>query len=87
MKHTRLSIYDDFSNDKIEETINRWVHDESKRLVLRYKLIDGITYEEIAEIPLPHKKHPNGVRYSVTRIQDIVYEARNTVFRHLKDES
>lgn len=87
MKHTRLSIYDDFSNDKIEETINKWVHDERKRLVLRYKLIDGLTYEEIAEIPLPHKKHPNGVRYSVTRIQDIVYEARNTVFRHLKDES
>lgn len=85
MKRTRLSIYDDFPADKIDETINLWVHDERKRLVLHYKLVDNLTYEEIAEIPLPHRKHPDGIRFSVKRIQDIVYEARKTVFPHLND--
>ena len=85
MKRTRLSIYDDFSSDTIDETINKWVHDERKRLVLHYKLVDGLTYDEIAEIPLPHKKHKDGIRLSVKRIQDIVFEARTTVYPHLKD--
>lgn len=85
MKHTRLSIYDEFSNDKIDETINKWVHDERKRLVLHYKLVDGLTYDEIAAIDLPHRRHPGGIRYSTKRIQDIVYEARTTVYPHLKD--
>ena len=85
MKHTRLSIYDDFSSAKIDETINQWVHDERKRIVLHYKLVDGLTYDEIACIPLPHKKYPDGIKYSVKRIQDIVFEARTTVYPHLKD--
>ena len=84
MKHTRLNIYDTFSNEHIDATINKWVHDERKRLILHYKLVDGLTYEEIAEIDLPHKRHGT-IRYSVKRIQDIVYEARNTVYPHLKD--
>ena len=87
MKHTRLSIYDDFSNDHIDATINKWVHDERKRLVLHYKLVDGLTYDEIAEIPLPHKRHPEGIRLSVKRIQDIVFEARKTVYPHLKGDN
>ena len=85
MKRTRLSIYDDFTSDAIDETINKWVHDERKRLVLHYKLVDGLTYDEIAEISLPHKKHKDGIRLSVKRIQDIVFEARTTVYPHLKD--
>ena len=85
MKHTRLNIYDDFSTDKISDTINQWVHDERKRLILHYKLIDNLTYDEIAEIPLPHRLHPEGIKYSVKRIQDIVFEARKTVYPHLKN--
>lgn len=85
MKHTRLSIYDNFTNEKIDDTINKWVHDERKRLVLHYKLVDGLTYDEIAAIPLPHKRHPEGIKLSIKRIQDIVFEARNTVYPHLKD--
>ena len=85
MKHTRLDIYKFYSNDLIDATINKWVHDERKRLVLHYNLVDGLTYEEIAEIPLPHKKHPDGIRLSVKTIQDIVRDARTTVYPHLDD--
>ena len=85
MRHTRLNIYDDFSNEQIDATINKWVHDERKRLVLHYKLVDGLTYDEIAAIKLPHKRHPDGISYSIKRIQDIVFEARKTVYPHLKD--
>mgnify|MGYP003288737066 CR=1 FL=1 len=86
MKRTRLSIYDTFSNEQIDATINKWIHDERKRLVLHYKLVDGLTYEEIAEIDLPHKLYGK-IRLSPKRIQEIVFEARTTLYPHLKDDT
>ena len=74
MKRTRLSIYDDFTSDAIDETINKWVHDERKRLVLHYKLVDGKTFEQIAEIM---DLSPKGG-------QKIVYDAEYQLFSHLK---
>lgn len=73
MKKTRLSIYDDYPNSMIDAAINEWVHNELHRRVLHYKLIDGMTYERIAEI---EDMSPKG-------IQKIVYAAEHKVFKHL----
>ena len=73
MKKTRLSIYDDFSNSQIDAAINEWVHSDRDRAILHFKLVDGMTYEKIAE----------KMDMSPKRVQNIVYAAEDKLFRHL----
>ena len=40
---------EDISNSKIEELINEWVHNAKDRNMLKRRLIDGVTYEDLAE--------------------------------------
>ena len=72
MKRTRLNIYVEYPNSMIESTINEWIHSERDRRILRYKLIDGLTYERIAELE----------DMSPRRIQNIVYAAEDRLFKH-----
>ena len=73
MKRTRLDIYGDYPNSRIDAAINEWVHSERDRRILHYKLIDGYTYERIAEI----------MDMSPKRIQDIIYSSETKVYKHL----
>ena len=74
MKKTRLDIYDEFANSQIDAAIAEWIHSERDRRALHYKLIDGYTYEQIAEI----------LDMSPRQIQKIVYRAEDRLFRHLE---
>ena len=74
MRKTRLDIYDDCANSQIDAAINEWIHSERDRRILHYKLVDGLTYERIAEIE----------DMSPRRIQNIVYASEDRLFRHLK---
>ena len=74
MRHTRLNVYDDCPNSLIDEAIAETIHSERDRRILHYKLVDGLTYERIAEIE----------DMSPRRIQNIVYAAEDRLFRHLK---
>jgi len=74
MKKIRLDIYDDFSNSQIDAAINEWIKSERDRRVLHLKIIDGLTYERIAEIM---DMSPKG-------IQKIVWKAEDKLFKHLE---
>ena len=74
MKHTRLDIYKDYPNSAIDQAINEWIHKDTHRQILHYKLVDGKTFEQIAEIM---DMSPKGV-------QNIVYDAEYALFSHLK---
>ena len=64
---------DDISNDEIEQEIDKWIHSERDRRILKRRLIDGICYEPLAaEFEL-----------SVRQIKTIVYKAEARLFRHL----
>ena len=85
MRRKRLSIYDHFYKDEIELAIDQTLHSERDRTIMRCKLVDGLTYEEIAEIPLPHKKYPEGITLTSRQIQNIVYKYERTVYGYLAD--
>ena len=74
MKKTRLDIYSDYANSQIDAAINEWIHSERDRRILHLKLVDGLTYERIAEI----------MDMSQKRIQKIVWDAEDRLFRHLE---
>lgn len=64
---------DDISNDEIEQEIDKWIHSERDRRILKRRLIDGICYEPLAaEFEL-----------SVRQIKTIVYKAEARLFRHI----
>ena len=74
MKKTRLDIYSDYANSQIDAAINEWIHSERDRRILHLKLVDGLTYERIAEI----------MDMSPKRIQKIVWAAEDRLFKHLE---
>lgn len=74
MKRTRLEIYDEFPASAIDYVINEWIHSARDRRILHYKLVDNLSFEEIAALEDMSSK----------RIQGIVYGAEYKLFSHLK---
>ena len=63
----------EYSNSQIRELIAEWIHSERDRRVLERRLIDGITFERLAE---EFAMSPKG-------IQKIVYRCEETLFKHI----
>lgn len=83
MFRKRLSIYDHFYVNEINKAIDETIHKERDRIILKCKLVDGLTYEEISEIPLPDKRHPDGITLTSRQIQNIVYKCERNVYGYL----
>ena len=73
----RVKVYadaiDNLSNSQIEHLIDEWCKNEKYREILKYKFIDGYTYEQIAEI----------VDMSARQIKNIVYKQGDKVLYHI----
>ena len=66
----------DLSRTQIEHAIDEWIvgaHAERDRKILRRRLIDGLTYEALAE----------EFDLSVRQVKTIVYKREDIVFRHI----
>lgn len=63
----------DYSRTEITETIDEWILNEKHRAVLYRRLIDGITFERLAE----------EFDMSVRQIKRIVYKGEDIIFRHI----
>ena len=55
----------DIANSEIDYLIDQWIRSERDRLILKDRLINGMTFERLAE------KHDMSVR----QIQNIVYKS------------
>lgn len=63
----------DYSRTEITEAIDEWILNERNRAVLYRRLIDGITFEKLAE----------EFDMSVRQIKRIVYKGEDVIFRHI----
>ena len=63
----------DYSRSQIEAVIEEWVLNERDRNVMKRRLIDGITYERLAE----------EFDMSPSQIKRIVYKCEDKIFRHI----
>ena len=61
----------DLSNSEIRKLIEEWIHNERDRNILKRRLLDGITYEKLAE----------EFDMSVRQIKNIVYKGEKRVFK------
>lgn len=63
----------DYSNSQIKTAIDEWIHSDRDRNIMLRRLIDGITYEKLAE----------EFDMSVRKIKRIVYKSEEVLFKHL----
>lgn len=63
----------EYSNSQIREVIAEWIHSERDRRILERRLIDGITFERLAE----------EFDMSERQMKNIVYKAQKQLFKHI----
>lgn len=63
-----------YENDVIELAIDKFIHNERNRKILKRRLIDGIRYEPLAE----------EFDLSVRQVKNIVYRNEEIVFESMK---
>ena len=79
-KRTRLEIYDDYPTDAIDNAIRQWIKDHKQRVILHYKLVEGYTYEQTAELATKSL----GYYVSTESVKDQVYKAEMKLFPKLQ---
>ncbi len=70
---------DDITNDQLSEAIEKWIHSKRDRLILKLRLIDGLTYIKISDSLYEQEK----ITLSERQIKNIVSKAEAKLFRHL----
>ena len=65
--------FDDLPRSEIEYLIDEWIRSERDRTILKRRLLDGITYEKLAE----------EFDLSVRQIKSIVYKCENKIYKHI----
>ena len=63
----------EYTNSQIRDLIREYIHSERDRLILERRLIDGVTFERLAE----------EVGMSVKAVRVIVHKQEEVLFRHI----
>ena len=63
----------DISNSDLTKLIEDWIKSERDRQILKRRLIDGVTFSELAA----------AFYLSERQVKNIVYRGEQTIFKHL----
>lgn len=63
----------EYTNSQISGIIDEYIHSERDRKLLKRRLIDGITYDRLAE----------EFDLSVRQVKNIVYHCEDRIFEHI----
>lgn len=63
----------EYTNSKVRELIAEYIHSERDRKILERRLIDGITFDKLAE----------EFDMSPRQMKNIVYKLQEQLFKHL----
>ena len=64
----------EYTNTQIRDLIGEHIHSERDRKILERRLIDGVTFEKLAEEQ----------ELSVSQVKRIIWKGSEIIFRHLK---
>jgi hypothetical protein len=63
----------EYSNSQIAVIIDEWIHSERDRTIMKRRLIDGVTFERLAE----------EFDMSVRQMKRIVYKSMDIISKHI----
>lgn len=75
----------EYSRTEVENGIDEWIIGRNaarNRLILKMKLIDGFSYNEIAR-KLASDEYPESYHLEVRQIQRIIRKTETILFRHI----
>ena len=75
-ENTKESMIE-YTNSQIAAIIDDYIHSERDRSLLKSRLIDGLTFEKLAE------KHDLSVR----QVKRLIYKKQEIVFKHLEKDN
>lgn len=64
----------DLSRTEWEHLIDEWIFSERDRAIIKRRLLDGLTFEQLA----------NEFNYSTQNIQRIIYKGTSRLFKKIK---
>ena len=64
----------EYTNSQIRELIAEYIHSERDRKIIERRLIDGVTFERLAE----------EFEMSVSQMKRIIVKSSSVLFRHVK---
>ena len=70
---------DDISNSELEKAIDEWIRSKRDRLILKLRLIDGLTYQQTSD----YLFEKENITLSERQIKTIVYKSEAKLFRHI----
>ena len=66
----------EYSNSRVREIIEDYIHDEKHRRLMTRRLIDNVTIERLGE----------EFELSVSQVKRIIWKDSEIIFRHLKED-
>lgn len=76
-----LCAFIELSRSQKEYLIDEWICDERARYILKRRLLDGVTFERLAD---ELENDPRFIGLSVRQIQTIARKGRQTLLKHIK---
>lgn len=70
---------DDVTNEQIENAIDSWVHSERDRIILKKRLIDGYTFQQISD----YLYYEHRIELSVRQLKNIIPRLEQKLFKHI----
>ena len=71
---------DDVTNEEIAKAIDSWIHSERDRIILKKRLIDGYTFQQISD----YLYSENKIILSVRQMKNVLPRLEQKLFRHMK---
>lgn len=66
-------MLEDISNSELNHIIDEYIHSERDRKIIKRRLVDGLTYERLAE----------EFDMSTRQVKRIVYASEKIIFKHI----
>lgn len=70
---------EDVTNEQIEKAIDSWIHSERDRIILKKRLIDGYTFQQISD----YLWDKHRITLSIRQLKNIVPKAEQKLFKHI----
>lgn len=71
---------DDVTNEEIASAIDSWIHSERDRIILKKRLIDGYTFQQISDYLYFECK----IDLSARQMKNVVPRLEQKLFKHMR---
>lgn len=73
------NVLTEIESEELEKAIDSWIHSERDRTIIKKRLIDGYTFQQICDYLYAEHK----IQLSVRQMSNIIPKLENKLFKHI----